>query len=225
MPAALVFDLDGTLIDSAPDLYHALLRLLAEEAKPPISFADMTSMVGDGAATLVRRVFAHLGHVVGDELPDLVARYLAHYESAIAVHTQPYPGVRETLETLRRSGHRMGVCTNKADKPTLAVLEALDLSKFFDAVIGSDTAPAKKPDPRHVLAVLDRLSAQSTNSVMIGDGDNDLLAAYGARVPIIHARYGYGVSQIHHVAPVAVIDDFSAIPMVLARITGDRRPQ
>ncbi len=223
MSQALVFDLDGTLIDSAPDLHQALLRLLAEEGRAPISLADMTTMVGDGAAALVERVFAHAGRAVRDELPEFVARYLAHYGNAVAVHTRPYPGVSETLERLQQAGHRMAVCTNKADRPVVAVLEALGLSRYFDAVVGGDSAHARKPDAKHVLTALDRLAARPAGAVMIGDGDNDLLAAQAAGVPVIHARYGYGISETLGVTPDAVVDEFSAIPAALKAIAGTGR--
>lgn len=225
MTPALVFDLDGTLIDSAPDLHQAVLRVLAEEGRRAISLDELKTMVGDGAPILVKRVFAYVGHDADEELPQLVARYLAHYESAIAVHTRLYPGVRETLERLQAAGHRMAVCTNKVHKPSMGVLEALDLSKYFDVVVGGDATPAKKPDPRHVLAVLDRLSAEPAHSVMIGDGVNDLIAARDAGVPVIHARYGYGITRAHDVTPAAIIDEFAAIPDALETIVAARRAQ
>ena len=225
MIPALVFDLDGTLIDSAPDLHQAVLKLLAEEGRPAISLDELKTMVGDGAPILVKRVFAYVGNDAGDKLPQLVARYLVHYEDAIAVHTRLYPGVRATLERLQAAGHKMAVCTNKAHKPSIGVLDALDLSKFFDVVIGGDATPAKKPDPRHVLTVLDRLSAEPAHSVMIGDGANDLIAARDAGVPVIHARYGYGMTRDHDVTPAAIVDEFAAIPDALKTIAAERRTQ
>jgi phosphoglycolate phosphatase len=225
MLTALVFDLDGTLIDSAPDLHQAVLKVLAEEGRPSITLDELKTMVGDGAPILVKRVFAHVGHDAGEKLPHLVARYLAHYESAIAVHTRLYPRVHETLGRLQAAGHRMAVCTNKAHKPSIHVLDALDLSKYFDAVIGGDATPAKKPDPRHVLAVLEKLSARPANAAMIGDGANDLIAARDAGVAVIHARYGYGITRDHDVTPDAIIDDFAAIPDAIKTIANSRRTQ
>ena len=225
MPTALVFDLDGTLIDSAPDLHQAVLKVLAEEGRPSITLDELKTMVGDGAPILVRRVFEYVGHDAGAALPDLVARYLAHYENAIAVHTRLYPGVRETLEHLKAAGHPMAVCTNKAHKPSVHVLEALDLAKYFDVVVGGDATPAKKPDPRHVLTVLERLSVAPAHAVMIGDGANDLIAARDAGVAVIHARYGYGITREHDVTPDAVVDEFAAIPASVRAIAEARRAQ
>jgi phosphoglycolate phosphatase len=225
MQPALIFDLDGTLIDSAPDLHQAVLKVLAEEGRPSITLDELITMVGDGAPILVKRVFEYVGHDAGDELPQLVARYLAHYEDAIAVHTRLYPGVRETLERLKAAGHPMAVCTNKAHKPSMHVLEALNLSQYFDVVVGGDATPAKKPDPQHVLTVLERLSARPAHSVMIGDGANDLIAARDAGVPVIHARYGYGITRDHDVTPAAIVDAFDAIPETLRTIAAARRAQ
>jgi phosphoglycolate phosphatase len=126
--------------------------------------------------------------------------------------------VPETLALLRERGHRLAICTNKPDNPTRAVLEALALLPCFDAIVGGDTAPAKKPDARHLLAVLERMRAMPRDAVMVGDGVNDLLVAAAAGVPAIHARYGYGLSGPVDVAPVAAIDRFVDLPLVLRRI-------
>jgi phosphoglycolate phosphatase len=218
MATTLVFDLDGTLIDSAPDLHRALLRLLNQEGLPAIPLDAVIGMVGDGAAKLVARAFAHAGRPVDAELPHLLARFLDLYETGIADLTRPYPGVPETLKILQDAGHRMAVCTNKPDAPTRAVLDALGLGGFFDAAIGGDAAPAKKPDPRHVLAVLQRMGESTENSVMIGDGANDLLVARAAGIAFVHARYGYGIRGVADVLPAAAIDAFSDLPSALTKL-------
>ncbi|MEX0808965.1 MAG: ABC transporter substrate-binding protein [Dongiaceae bacterium] len=133
-------------------------------------------------------------------------------ETGIADLTLPYPGVPETLARLRDHGHRMAVCANKPDAPTRAVLEALGLAPFFDSVVGGDAAPAKKPDARHLLAVLDRMHATASDAIMIGDGTDDLLVAEAAGVPSILVRYGYGLRSPTSAAPVAIIDAFEDLP-------------
>jgi phosphoglycolate phosphatase len=215
MPPILIFDPDGTLIDSAPDLHRALLRLLAHENLPPLTLAQVTGMVGDGAAMLVTRAFERAGRPAGEHLPRLLARFLEIYETGIAELTRPYPGVPETLASLHAIGHRMAVCTNKPDLPTRLVLEALGLARHFEVIVGGDSAPARKPAPDHPMAVLHRMQASTRDAVMVGDGANDLRAAQAAGIPIILARYGYGVRGTTDIAPAAVIDTFAALPDAL----------
>ncbi|MEX2297699.1 MAG: phosphoglycolate phosphatase [Dongiaceae bacterium] len=218
MPRILVFDLDGTLIHSAPDLHRALSQLFAEETLPPHNLEQVISMVGDGSPMLVTRAFERAGRPAGDALPRLLARFLDLYETGIAELTLPYPGVPETLARLRDDGHRMAVCTNKPDGPTRSVLDALGLGSFFEVIVGGDSAPVKKPDARHLLAVLDRMQASPREAVMIGDGTNDLLVAEAVGVPSILVRYGYGLRHSSTTPPAAVIDTFAALPAALARM-------
>lgn len=218
MPPLLVFDLDGTLIDSAPDLHRAVVAMLTEQGLPAISLADVTEMVGDGAAMLMTRAFARAGRPVGQDLTALLPRFLEIYEGCVADLTRPYPGVPETLALLRERGHRIAICTNKPDGPTRAVLGALELLPCFDAIVGGDSAPARKPDAQHLASVLDRMRTAPRDAVMVGDGTNDLLVAAAAGVPAIHARYGYGLRGPVDVAPVAAIDRFDELPAVLAQL-------
>jgi phosphoglycolate phosphatase len=218
MPPILIFDLDGTLIDSAPDLHRALLRLLADKNLPPLTLAQVIGMVGDGTAMLVARAFERVGRPAGKHLPQLLARFLEIYETGIAELTQPYPGVPETLANLHAIGHRMAICTNKPDLPTRLVLDAFGLARHFEVIVAGDSTPARKPDPGHLMAALHRMQAGPQDAVMIGDGANDLWAAQAAGVPLILARYGYGVRGMPDIAPAAVIDTFAALPEALERM-------
>ena len=154
-PRDLIFDLDGTLIDSAPDLALALNRLLAELGRPPLDLGAVRRMVGDGAPELVRRALAAGDATVEPSaMPELFERYRGFYFATATESTRAYPGVPETLARLRAAGHRMVVCTNKFQTPTMKILDFLDLTRFFDGVAGGDVVPARKPDPRHLLAAL-----------------------------------------------------------------------
>src|SRR5260370_22046378 len=144
----LVFDLDGTLIDSVPDLTNALNEVLRERGYPPLSRADVAPMVGDGIPALVARAFAARG-ATASEAAALLPRYIELYEANATALTRPYPGVRDTLVELRRRGYRHAVCTNKLQQATMAVLEGLELAALFDGVAGGDPHPAKKPPPPH----------------------------------------------------------------------------
>ena len=143
---ALAFDLDGTLIDSAPDLHVAVNRMLAEAGEAPLDLATVISFIGNGIPNLVRLAMAARGMDPARQA-HMNARMLALYSADPATLTEPYPGVRAALARLRSEGCRLGLCTNKAMVPTLGILRALDLERSFDAVVGGDTLPVKKPDP------------------------------------------------------------------------------
>jgi len=209
---ALIFDLDGTLVDSAPDLHRSLNAVLAEQGRAPVSLADIRSMVGDGAAKLVERGFADTGAPVEPAaLPELVQRFLVHYSAGRHALTQAFPGVAETLALLRERGCRLGVCTNKPYAPTMEILEVLGLTGYFGAVTGGDSLPVRKPDPGHLLGTLDLLGATADRAVMIGDSANDVAVARAAGVPAIIVRYGYTRTPVEELGADAIIDRFDEI--------------
>src|SRR5258707_7438358 len=149
----LVFDLDGTLVDSVPDLTNTLNKVLLERGYAPLTRADVAPMVGDGVPALVACGFAARG---GDaaEAAEALPRYIQIYEANATVLTRPYPGVRDTIEALRRRGYRIAVCTNKLQQATMAVLDGLDLEGLFDGVAGRDRYPVRKTAPGHLPRLL-----------------------------------------------------------------------
>ena len=209
---ALVFDLDGTLVDSAPDLHRSLNAVLAEQGRTPVSLADIRSMVGDGAAKLVERGFADTGAPVEPAaMPGLVQRFLVHYSAGRHALTPAFPGVVETLRLLRELGYRLGVCTNKPYAPTMEILETLGLTGLFAAVTGGDSLPVRKPDPGHLLGTLDLLGATADRAVMIGDSANDVAVARAAGVPAIVVRYGYTRTPVEELGADAIIAHFAEL--------------
>jgi phosphoglycolate phosphatase len=191
---AVIFDLDGTLIDSDPDILAALNRVLATRGLAALTRAEVKKMIGDGAKTLVERAFAAQGGVGG---PAELEAFLDDYNVNAVVETVPYPGIPEALEALQAAGHPLGVCTNKPEGAARHILSVLGLERFFTTITGGDTTPFKKPDPRHLEAALLALSA-GQNAVMIGDHINDIDAAAGAGIPSIFVRWGYGSAQGSH---------------------------
>ncbi len=225
-PRDLIFDLDGTLIDSAPDLAHALNRLLAELGRPPLELGAVRRMVGDGAPELVRRALAAAGATVDPSaMPELFERYRGFYLATATESTRAYPGVPETLTRLRAAGHRMVVCTNKFQTPTMKILDFLELTRFFDGVAGGDVVPARKPDPRHLLAALALAGRGPEYAVMIGDGINDVGAAKAAGIPVLLLDSGYGEIAAGRLGGDGFLASFSDIPQALERLDQTRPVQ
>lgn len=204
---AVIFDLDGTLIHSLPDLTTAINHLLAQEGREPVTEAELGPMVGDGAHTLVERAFAARGGLPGPVAP-LLARFLDYYEANATVLTRPFPEVVDTLIRLKSRGIVLAVCTNKPTAATLEILRALDLDQYFAVVVGGDDTPALKPNPAHIDTVLDRLGVARAEAVMVGDSINDVLAAKGARIPCIAVSFGYSRTPVSDLGADLVVDSF-----------------
>ena len=218
-PPDLVFDLDGTLIDSAPDLHAALNRLMATLDRRMLDLSEVIPMIGDGVPMLVTRALEATGGVPGD-YDDILKRYHVIYGSAVADLTTIFPGVPETLAALQQAGHRMGVCTNKPEAATHAVLAALGLAGYFSAVAGGDSLPVRKPDAGHLLGTLDMLGSAPERAVMIGDSHNDIQVAINAKVRSIAVSYGYRRQPVEELGADIIVETFADIPGALARLNG-----
>ncbi len=213
----LVFDLDGTLIDSAPDLRAAVNEMLRERGRPPLSLAQIRGMIGDGAPALVRRALAESG-LDPERATTALPRFLQLYESDAVRLTRPYPGVPATLTALRRQGYRTAICTNKPQHATITVLEGLGLSSLFDAIAGGDRFAVKKPDPGHLLGLLAALGGQTERAAMIGDNENDAAAAHAVGMPLVLMRYGYSRIDPESLSADALLDHFADLPATLDRL-------
>jgi phosphoglycolate phosphatase len=211
----LLLDLDGTLVNSVPDLAAALNRLMQTRGLADFSQPDTALMVGDGVARLVERAFAARGRTPdAAAVPEFSADYLQH----AAVETRPYPGVADGLHTLAREGWKLAVCTNKPEKAARTLLTALGLAALFAAVGGGDSFPVRKPDPAHLLATLKAAAGEPAYAVMAGDHANDVAAARGAGVPCIFAAWGYGPLAMAEGAD-AVARDFGELTTIARRLT------
>jgi phosphoglycolate phosphatase len=214
----LVFDLDGTLIDSVPDLTNSLNEVLRECGYPgTLSPAEVKPMVGDGMPTLLNRGFAARGGSAA-EAAAAYPRYVAVYEAQATQQTRPYPGVVETLAALRRQGYRTAVCTNKVQRASEIVLRDLGLAALFDGVAGGDRYRVRKPDPGHLLGLIDDLGGTPERAAMIGDSENDAKAAHAAGLRLILMRYGYARSDPATLGAAALLDDFADLPVALDRL-------
>jgi phosphoglycolate phosphatase len=197
MPA-VVFDLDGTLIDSAPDIAAVLNRVLAADGHAPLTLAEIRGMIGDGAKQLLERGFAARGTLAE---PRHLADFIADYQANPVRETVCYPGMEEVLESLRGQGYQLGLCTNKPYGPTVRILDELGLARYFGGVVGGDSTPYKKPDPRHLAATLAEMEVAS--AIMVGDHANDMLAAAGLGLEAIFCSWGYSVAPATHTANTA----------------------
>jgi phosphoglycolate phosphatase len=215
----LLFDLDGTLVNSAPDLHATLNQLLDENARPPVALDVVKAIVGDGAAKMIERGYALTGGRLDPaEAPALLARFLQVYEANLTRLTKPYPGVVETLEQLVAKGARCAVCSNKREGLSRLLLQGLDLLRFFEVVSGGDSAPTRKPHPGHLLHLLGEMGADPSQAVMIGDSRNDVSAAKGAGMPVVVVTYGYGAEKPQTLGADLMIRRFEELPAALAQL-------
>lgn len=204
---AVVFDLDGTLIDSAADLGRAANRLLAEEGRRALTIAEVRSFIGDGARVLVERAMTATGPAAdAGDLGPLTARFVAHYETDPVAATTVYPAVAETLTRLRAAGLRIGVCTNKPQAATAQVLRTLGLADYVDAAAGGDRFPVRKPDVGHLLGTLDLLGVPAGRAVMVGDNEHDAAVARAAGTGAVLMTYGYARKPLAEIDVDARLD-------------------
>ncbi|MBS0124011.1 phosphoglycolate phosphatase [Thetidibacter halocola] len=214
MNARIVFDLDGTLIDSAPDIHGIANAILSEEGQEPISLAQARDFIGNGASVFVQKMRAARS-IPEAEHPRLLASFIRRYDHAVML-TLPYPGVVEALAALTAKGHRLGVCTNKPIRPTRAVLAHLGLDRWFGTVWGGDSLPVHKPDPAPLHAAFEALG--DGPRLYVGDSDVDAETAQRAEVPFLLFTEGYRkvpVSEMHHDVP---FDDFATLPALVERL-------
>jgi phosphoglycolate phosphatase len=186
----VVFDLDGTLIDSSRDLADAVNALVVELGGRRLGLDQVTGMVGDGASMLVRRALSAAG--LDPETPGALARFLARYDARLTTHTKPYPGIPEALAALADRGLVLAVLTNKPERQTLEILRRVGLVSPFPHVIGGDTPAGRKPDPSGLLAIVARSGATPATTMLVGDSPVDLATARRGGTAICLARYGFG---------------------------------
>ncbi|OIQ81005.1 phosphoglycolate phosphatase, chromosomal [mine drainage metagenome] len=216
LPAALLFDLDGTLVDSLPDMLRAMNVFLAALGRRAVSGQEVGRWVGDGAQALVERALAATGGLPQGALKSLTADYIACYRGHAAGETRPYPGVTAVLEQLHAQGHPMAVCTNKPYDLAIEVLQGLGLLDRFQAVLGGDSLPVKKPDPAPLRAALAAMGAERRRALMVGDTRNDVLAARGAGLPVAVVAFGYGAEDPRGLGGDVLIEDFADLPRLAA---------
>lgn len=212
--ARLVFDLDGTLIDSNPTLWATGSALLAELGRPPVSEATSAGFVGKGVEALVERLLRHTGGIPGDVLAPHVARFRAIYALDPVTGTVVYPGVAEALAALARDGHGLAVCTQKPNAPALVLLRELGLMPPVTAFTGGDSLDVLKPDPRMLAHAADQLAPGPV--ILIGDSEIDAATAVAAGVPFLLHTEGYRLDPGRPIPHAGRFSDFADLPELVA---------
>jgi len=216
-PKAVVFDLDGTLIDSAPDIAHALNRAAERRGIEPFPLDQVKEMIGGGVPQLVGRALRARG-LPGDGLMPLVEEFIALYRENLTTNTTIYEGGRELLAQLHSEGRRLGICTNKNHELTVGILQQLDLLKYFGSVLGEREGRPRKPDPAPLLEVVAELGASPQNALMAGDSEADVACARAAKMPVLVVGFGYSRIAPEALGADAVISTLSDLPQFFSSL-------
>lgn len=210
-PSLIVFDLDGTLVDSVADLAAAINAMLADCGREPLPVPQVRLMIGDGVAMLVARALAardcrQADHAAAQTL------FMRHYESGATSLTTAYPGAANALRALRDDGIPLAVCTNKPARISADILGSLGLAVYFSRVIGGDSLAFRKPDPRVLLALTDEFAVSPESSLLVGDSEVDAQTAHSAGMPFVLMRHGYRRGRAEEISCVAGLDSFNELP-------------
>jgi phosphoglycolate phosphatase len=213
----VIFDLDGTLIDTAPDLIDSLNDTIATADLAPVTFDDLTHLVGQGARVMIKRAFELRKVTLSEaEAEALFEHFVGHYHDHMPGKSRPFDGMVACLERLSEAGIRLAVCTNKAEGLAVPLLDKLGLSHHFVAVTGGDTFAVRKPDAAHIFGTIERAGGDPRQSLMVGDSINDILAAKNAKIPSIGVDFGYSDVPVASLSPDRVISHFDALTVEMA---------
>ena len=215
---ALIFDLDGTLVDTAPDLMGATNHALSLVGRRPISMEEVRHMVGHGARALIERGLAATGASLPEEkIVDLHKAFLEYYADHIADHSLIFDGLTQVLEKARSHKIKLGVCTNKVEGLSHKLLRALKMADYFGAVVGGDTLPIMKPDPSPYREVAKRLGVDAARTMMFGDSETDIRTAQNAGVPVVAVTFGYTPQPVETYNPTHIISHYDQAWNIIAK--------
>jgi phosphoglycolate phosphatase len=213
----IVFDLDGTLVDTAPDLLESLNHCLLLGGLDPVDEVRFRAFVGHGGRIYIERAFmTQQRELLVDEHERLYDLFLDHYGANIPGKSLPYPGVVEAVERFERAGFLMAICTNKTETLSVRLMDALGMRPYFAAICGQDTFDFRKPDPRHLLATIETAGGDSVRAVMVGDSRTDIDTAKAAGIPVVAVDFGYTDRHVREFEPSRVISHFDELTVDLA---------
>ena len=217
--ATIVFDLDGTLIDTAPDLVDTLNVVFGREGLPPVPYETARKLIGGGARMMIARGIEAEGRTVAPaELDRLFQDFLAYYSEHIADRSQPFPGLTDALDTMAANGWRFAVCTNKLEYLSVRLLKQLGLAQRFAAICGQDTFAVQKPDPEILRRTIAAAGGTLRNAIMIGDSLTDIRTARAAGIPVIAVDFGYTDRPVSELGPDRIISRFAELPSAVAEL-------
>lgn len=220
----IAFDLDGTLVETAPDLVGTLNTVLAEQGLTPLPYEVGRNMVGHGAKALIEKGYAATGIALSPELsPKLFERFIENYRAHIADQSLPFEGCLEVLDQLAEAGATLVVATNKRTDLSLALLDALGMTRRFAAVIGPDLAPAPKPDGRHILFAVEEVDGDPDMAIMVGDSVTDVAGAHNAGLPCVAVSFGYTSVSARELGADGVVDHYRELPGWIASYVAGRK--
>jgi phosphoglycolate phosphatase len=219
----IVFDLDGTLVETAPDLIRATNHVMGLAGLAPVEPAAIRPSISfGGRAMIVQALEIRGARLAETEVDRLLAAFLEHYAANIAVESHAFPGLETALDRLQASGARLAVCTNKREGMSRLLLETLGLAGRFAAIAGRDTFPVHKPHPDHLTGAIRLAGGDISRAVMIGDSETDILTARSARLPVIGVPFGYTATPIRDLYPDAVIDHYDELLDAIERVRPPR---
>lgn len=219
--ATLVFDLDGTLVDTAPDLIAATNHVLAGIGLPGVSEHKLRPLIGHGARFMVEHAIGpDAAKLTEDERKRLLDRFLDYYGSNIAVGSRPFEGTVAALERFKSAGAKLAVCTNKNERMSKVLLEALGMGRLFSAVAGRDTFAVFKPHPDHLLGTIRLAGGDRSRAIMVGDSRVDIETAKAAGVPVVAVSFGYTDKPVRELGPDKVIDHYDELERVIVALLG-----
>jgi phosphoglycolate phosphatase len=221
MPAPIiVFDLDGTLIDTAPDLVDTLNIIFAREGLPPVPYDTARNMIGGGARAMIARGIKADGRALKPEkLEQMFADFVAHYSVHIADRSRPFPGLTDALDMLAADGFRFAVCTNKLEQLSRLLLDALNLTHRFATICGQDTFGVQKPDPDVLHRTISAAGGTVQRAIMVGDSGTDIRTARAAGIPIIAVDFGYSEVPVATLRPDLIISHFRQLPDAISAVS------
>jgi len=220
----IVFDLDGTLIDTAPDLISTLNLILAREGLPDVSYDAARRLIGGGARGMIERALVAEGRQCSKpELDRMFGAFIEHYAAHIADRSRPFPGLEAALDRLAGEGRRLAVCTNKLEWLSVRLLNTLKLTQHFAAICGQDTFGVMKPDPEILRQTILRAGGDPADAIMVGDSGTDVRTARAAKVPVIAVDFGYSEVPIETLQPDRLIGSFADLPAAVHALAASGR--
>jgi phosphoglycolate phosphatase len=204
----IVFDLDGTLVDTAPDLADTLNVVLRRNGLPPLAYEAAKPLIGFGARRMIEGGFAAAGRPCAD-LDRMYDEFIAWYSEHVADRSRPFPGVEAALDLLTRRGCRLAVCTNKLEWLSMRLLETLKLTRYFAAICGQDTFGIQKPDPEVLRRTIGKAGGDPSRAIMVGDSGTDIRTARNAAIPVVAVDFGYSEVPIASLKPDRLISSFA----------------